>query len=243
MKKILLFISIAMMACLTTSCKKGEPLRKVYLLSELIIDATGDGIPIDTTRFFYDDQNRMILVRNSDGKTFPITYDDAGRVNIAKTLNANGSIAKEFDFFYTPVVGFVTKIPSKQNDTAYLTFDDKQQVSLIKTMHAGYSAFTYDERGNVASLKNYGQTGSDDLYDEYYYTYDLEKSYFADVAPNNYFLMYLLYPDANSLVNNVVTKNADVYTYTYNRDGFPVKAIAKVVGRSLTPIYYNYIVK
>jgi len=242
MKK-LLFALLGLMICLAFACKKGEPLKKVYLLSQQIIDDRVDGNPIDTTKFFYDDQDHLTLVKNGDGHYFTITYGAAGLVNVAKTINPNGNVAKEFDFFYTPTVGFITKIPTKEPDTAYLSFDDRHEVTEIRTLHAGYSAFTYDERGNVASLKNYKQDGSLNLLDQNFYTYDNMKSYFSAVPPNNYFLMYLLYPDASTLINNVVTKNADVYTYTYNNAGYPVKAVAKVVGRALTPIYYNYILK
>jgi len=242
MKK-LLFVVLGLIIFATFSCKKGERIQKAYLLSQQIIDDRADGLPIDTTRFFYDNRGNLTLVKNGDGHYFTIAYDDAGRVTVAKTINPSGNLAKEFDFFYAPSIGFITKVPSKEPDTAYLTFNDKHEVTEIRTVHAGYSTFTYDEKGNVASLKNYKSDGSLDLYDQDYYTYDDKKSYFSAVPRNNYFLMYLLYPDASSLINNVVTKNADVYTYTYNKEGYPVSASAKVVGRSLTPIYYNYIVK
>jgi len=242
MKK-LLFGVLGLMVLTAFSCKKGERIQRIYLLSERIIDDRADGVPIDTTKFFYDNRNQLILVKNSDGYYFPITYDAAGRVNVAKTVNPNGDVAKEFDFFYTPTIGFIAKIASKAPDTAYLIFNDKHQVTEIRTLHAGYSTFTYDERGNVASLKNYKSDGSIDLPNENFYTYDNMKSYFSDVPRDNYFLMYILYPDANTGINNAITKNADVYTYTYNNAGYPVKATAKVVGHSLTPIYYNYIVK
>lgn len=242
MKK-LLFGVLGLMIFMAFSCKKGERIQKVYLLSQQIIDASADGLPIDTTKYFYDNQDHLTLIKNGDGHYFTITYDAAGRVNVAKTINPSGNVAKEFDFFYAPSVGFITKIPSKVPDTAYLTFDGKHEVTEIQTVHTGHSVFTYDERGNVASLKNYKQDGSLDIYDENFYTYDDMKNYFSGVPRDNYFLMYILYPDASTAVNNVITKNADVYTYTYNGDGYPVKATAKVVGRSLTPIYYNYIVK
>ena len=153
MKK-LLFGVLGLMAFMALSCKKGERIQKVYLLSEQIIDASADGLGSDTTRYFYDHQNRLTLVKNGDGHYFPITYDDAGRVSVAKTINPSGSLAKEFDFFYTSSIGFVTKIPSKEPDTAYLTFDARHQVTEIRTLHAGYSTFTYDERGNVSCFKN-----------------------------------------------------------------------------------------
>jgi len=155
----------------------------------------------------------------------------------------SGAVTKEFDFFYTPAVGFYEKAIGKKDDTAYFSFDVKHQVTEIRTLHAGFSTFKYDERGNVASLQNYKADGTSDLQDQVFYSYDNEKSYFSGIAPNNYYLMYILYSDASTLINNAITRNADVYTYTYNKEGYPVKATAKVVGHQLTPIYYNYIVK
>jgi YD repeat-containing protein len=239
----LLFIVLGLMVCMAFSCKKGERIQKVYLLSEQIIDDSADGFPTDTTRFFYDNQSRLALVKSSDGTNYTMTYDDAGRVSMAKTISPNGTVLKEFDFYYTPAISFIEKALSKQPDTAYFKFDAKGEVTEIQTLHGGYSIYTYDERGNIASLKNYKADGSISLYDESIYSYDNMKSYFSGVPRSNYFFMYILYGDASTNINNVVTKNADVYTYTYNNDGYPVKAIAKVVGHSLTPIYYNYIVK
>ncbi|HEY9001122.1 MAG TPA: RHS repeat domain-containing protein [Mucilaginibacter sp.] len=234
---------LGLMLFVTFSCKKGERLQKTYLLSEQIIDDSADGVPIDTTRFFYNRENNLTLVKSSDGTNYTMTYDDAGRVSVAKTINPGGVVVKEFDFYYTPAVSFIEKAISKKPDTAYFTFDSKGEVTEIQTLHGGYSTYTYDERGNIASLKNYHADGSISLYDESIYSYDNMKHYFSAIPHNNYFLMYILYGDASTNINNVVTKNADVYTYTYNNDGYPVKAIAKVVGHSLTPIYYNYIVK
>ena len=243
MKKLLFGVFLGVIVFTVFSCKKGERVQKVYLLSEQIIDASADGLGIDTTRYFYDNQNHLTLVKNGDGDYFPITYDAAGRVDIAKTISASGTVTKQFNFFYTPAVGFYESALGKQNDTGYFSFNDKHQVTEIRTLHAGYSLFKYDERGNVANSQYYAANGTTDLHDQSFYTYDNQKSYFSEVAPNNYYLMYILYSDASTLINNAVTRNADSYTYTYNSEGFPVKAIAKVVGHQLTPIYYNYIVK
>lgn len=242
MKK-LLFGVLVLMVFMILSCKKGDRIQKTYLISQLIIDDRADGNTIDTTSFYYDNQKHLILVKTLSGQHFSITYDAAGRVDIAKTISASGTVTKQFNFFYTPAVGFYESALGKQNDTGYFSFNDKHQVTEIRTLHAGYSLFKYDERGNVANSQYYAANGTTDLHDQSFYTYDNQKSYFSEVAPNNYYLMYILYSDASTLINNAVTRNADSYTYTYNSEGFPVKAIAKVVGHQLTPIYYNYIVK
>ena len=242
MKK-LLFGVLVLMVFMILSCKKGDRIQKTYLISQLIIDDRADGNTIDTTSFYYDNQKHLILVKTLSGQHFSITYDAAGRVDIAKTISASGTVTKQFNFFYTPAVGFYESALGKQNDTGYFSFNDKHQVTEIRTLDAGYSLFKYDERGNVANSQYYAANGTTDLHDQSFYTYDNQKSYFSEVAPNNYYLMYILYSDASTLINNAVTRNADSYTYTYNSEGFPVKAIAKVVGHQLTPIYYNYIVK
>ena len=242
MKK-LLFGVLVLMVFMILSCKKGDRIQKTYLISQLIIDDRADGNTIDTTSFYYDNQKHLILVKTLSGQHFSITYDAAGRVDIAKTISASGTVTKQFNFFYTPAVGFYESALGKQNDTGYFSFNDKHQVTEIRTLHAGYSLFKYDERGNVANSQYYAANGTTDLHDQSFYTYDNQKSYFSEVAPNNYYLMYILYSDASTLINNAVTRNADSYTYTYNSEGFPVKAIAKVVGHQLTPFYYNYIVK
>ena len=245
MNKLLLCV-FGLMVLLATACRKDSRIMKTYLLSQVVIDDRADGAPLDTTRYFYDNQNHMILIKTGiagNYGSFTMSYDATGRVAIAKKLNANGSIAKEYDFFYTPSTGFILSAPSQKSDTAYFIFNDKKQTTTIQTLHGGHSAYTYDDRGNISTLKNYYANGSNDLSDENYYTYDAQKSYFSQTASDNYFLMYLLFPDASTLINNAVTKNADTYVYTYNSDGFPVKAMATIVGHTVTPIYYNYLTK
>ncbi|HTD41935.1 MAG TPA: hypothetical protein VK671_15005, partial [Mucilaginibacter sp.] len=109
MKKLLSCV-FGLMICLIFSCKKGEPLRKTYLLTRQIIDDSADGLPIDTTNFIYDDQNHLIRV--NEGLTqskiyFTMSYDAQGRINIARKLSSNGSLVKEYDFFFTPTVGYI----------------------------------------------------------------------------------------------------------------------------------------
>ena len=54
--------------------------------------------------------------------------------------------------------------------------------------------------------------------------------------------MYVAFTDPSTQINNVQVRDASVYTYTYNADGFPVKAIVNTGTASVT-ITYNYILK
>ena len=66
------------------------------------MDDRADGIPLDTTNYTYNNESQLTHIRTSSVEgniSFTISYDAAGRVSIARKLNGDGSIGKEFDFF------------------------------------------------------------------------------------------------------------------------------------------------
>src|SRR5258708_1559794 len=158
MKKLLPYVFV-LMICLAAGCKKdNQNKKKVYLLSQEIVDDRADGVPIDTTNYTYDDQNHLTLITTgaaSNRISYTMSYNAAGLVDIARKLNSDGSIAKEYRFFYTPSIGYVINIQSKKPDTASITFNTNNQVTQIKTLRSGYSTFAYDTRGNISTLTNY----------------------------------------------------------------------------------------
>jgi hypothetical protein len=245
MKKLLPYV-LGLMICLAAGCKKDNQSKKIYLLKEEIIDeGSQSGLP-DTTTYSYDDNNRMTTIvtgSHPDQLSYAISYDGQGRVSVGKKINNNGALVIEFDFFYrADTVGYYSYGPNFAHDTTVFIFNDKKQLVRKQTKHSGYQILTFDSRGNVSSSEYFNADGSNDLYNYTNYEYDSQKNPFVDMAPNNYFFMYLAYVDESSLINNVVIKNADTYTYTYNSDGFPVKAMADF-GRTLASISYNYIIK
>jgi hypothetical protein len=245
MKKLLIY-GFVLMLCLTAGCKKDNK-QKVYLLQQQIIINTADGTPIDTTTFSYDDKNRMTTIVDGSHphrSTFTIEYDSQDRVAVGKKFGDKGALVIQYDFFYLPdSVGYNFHGPIGLSDTSVFTFNDKKQITRIQTRHAGYIIYTYDSRGNVATSDNFRSDGTNDLADHFTYVCDTQRNPFSQTAPNNYFLMYIAFTDASTLINNVEHKNADVYTFTYNADGFPVSANAKVTGRLPATLYYKYIEK
>jgi hypothetical protein len=245
MKKLMLYVFV-LMICLAAACKKDIQNKKIYLLKQEIVNEASQNSQPDTTTYTYDDNNRMktIVTGTHPGQlSYTISYDGQGRVSMGKKFNNNGSLVIEYDFFYrADTIGYYSYGPNFAHDTTVLIFNDKKQMVRKQTKQSGYQVLTYDSRGNVSTLEYFNADGSNDLYNYVNYEYDAQKNTFADMAPNNYFFMYLAYDDESSLINNVVIKNADTYIYTYNSDGFPTKAQANV-GRTTASISYNYIIK
>jgi hypothetical protein len=249
MKKSLLY-GFVLMVCMVAGCKKDNPNNKTYLVKQQITDASAEGVPLDTANYTYDDKNRITKI--TDGThpnmvTFTMVYDSQNRVTTASKYADNGNLIIEFDFFYnTGSSGYIFH-GSSLADTAYFTFNSKNQVTLINTKHSGSQQFTYDSKGNVATTTAVNADGSIDLGDETSFAYDNEKNPFSDIPANNYFFMYIVkIGNPSTLINNVVVRDADTYTYNYNSAGFPTSAsIATLTATSAVTlyIYYNYIVK
>lgn len=249
MKKGLLY-AFVLMICVVAGCKKDGQKSKIYLVKQQITDASAEGLPLDTANYTYDDQNRIIKI--TDGThpnmvTFTIAYDSENRVTTASKYADNGNQIIEFDFFYnTGSSGYIFH-GSSLADTAYFTFNSKKQVSVINTKHSGSQQFTYDGGGNVATTTAVNVDGSIDLGDETSFAYDNQKNPFSDIPANNYFFMYIVkIGNPSTLINNVVVRDADRYTYKYNSAGFPTSgSIATLTATSAVTlyVYYNYIVK
>lgn len=249
MKKLFIY-SFAIITCFIMGCKKDQQNNKIYLLKQQVTDYQIIGGPLDTTVYTYDGQNRITSINDGTPPyrtlSVSLTYDNNNRISIARKYNNNGGLIVEFDFFYTPGgSGYSFYGPTHIPDTAFFTFNDKKQVIKIQSKHSGTQIFTYDNKGNISTSEGFAADGSTNLRDKVTYSYDDKKNPFSQTPPNNYFFMFIAFidnKDVSSLVNNVIVRNADIYTYTYNSLGFPIKGLATSATTSI-PIYYNYIVK
>lgn len=245
MKKILAY-SLAMLLCLAAGCKKDHQNTAVYLLKKKIVDDRVEGKPMDTTTYSYDEQNRVTLIATgilNSRVNLVFQYDNDSRISIARKYSSSGALIIEFDFYYTPEAsGYYFYGPTHQPDTATFIYDDKNRISQIQTLHSGSQEFTYDSKGNINSSEGFAVDGSNDLYDKISYAYDDKKNPFSQTPPNNFYFMYVAFKDPSTHINNVVVKNADIYNYTYNNAGFPLRAMVDN-GTAVFPIYYQYMVK
>lgn len=246
MKKLLIYGCVLAM-CAAAACKKDKQNASVYLLKQQITDDSADGLPLDTANYTYDSQNRVTTITDGTSPskiTITITYDSQNRVVAGKKYDNNGNLFIEYDFFYRgDTTGYIFHGGSLA-DTAYVTFNSKHQVTQITSGHSGYDIFTYDTRGNVASSQSYNNDGSFNINDQGDYSYDNMKNPFSETLPNNLFLMYVIFIDnPSTLINNVVNKNGEPYTYTYNKDGFPINAVITTYNRTSIKLYYSYTVK
>ncbi len=237
---------LGLMLCLAMGCKKDKQ-ANVYLLTQKIVDDRAERHPVDTTRYTYDSNNRIVAI--SDGShpnqtNYTISYDDAGRVNVAKKLSNSGALIIEFDFYYTPQATgyYFHNATTSLSDTAVFAFNAQKQLTTIQTAHSGRQEFTYDSKGNIATSDAFGADGSNNLFDNISYAYDNHKNPFSQTGSNNYFFMYVAFTDPSTHINNIQVRDGSIYAYTYNADGFPLKAIVSTGTASIT-ITYNYTLK
>jgi len=246
MKKVL-FYAFVLMACLVAGCKKDSQKNKVYLLRQQITDYRADGYPVDTANYTYDEKNRITTITDASGTDqikYVMAYDAQDKVTTARKYNSTGGLIIAFDFFYSgDVTGYYFYGSSHVADTAYFTFNNSRQLTRITTKHSGSQTFAYDSNGNVASTTALPVDGSSNLGDQTSFSYDNRKNPFSQSSANNYFYMYVVrIGNPSTLKNNVLIRNADKFTYTYNPDGFPVSASIKTI-RSTLYVYFNYTTK
>lgn len=245
MKKLIVYV-MAVSICFAAGCKKNQQDNRVYLLKEQIIDDRAEHGPVDTALYNYDDQNRVIQI--IDGVTparvnIVFQYDNQNRLSVVKKYNTSGPFIIEFDFYYGPNgTGYYFYGPAHIADTASFIYNSKNQVTKIQTIHSGSQVFTYDGKGNIESSEGFLPDGSNGLYSATSYAYDDKKNPFSGTPSNNLYFMYVGYHDPSTHINNVLVKNADTYSYTYNAAGYPIKALVNT-DQAIYPIYYNYIVK
>src|SRR5947209_1250428 len=103
MRKFLIY-SLGLILCVAMSCKKDKQ-PKVHLLTQQIVDDRAEEHPLDTTSYTYDDNNRITAINggpHSNKTSYTMSYDDAGRVKVAKKFSNSGALIIEFDFYYSP---------------------------------------------------------------------------------------------------------------------------------------------
>jgi hypothetical protein len=246
MKKFLIY-GFVLAISVTAGCKKDKQNNQTYLLSRQITDDSADGLPIDTASYTYDSNNRVTTIVDGttpNKQTITITYDSQSRVLTGKKFDNNGNLFIEYDFFYRGDTSGYIFHGGTLADTAYFTFNNKHQVTQITSGHSGYNTFSYDSRGNVSASQSYANDGSFNLTGQGAYSYDDMKNPFSETAPNNLFLMYVVFiDDPSTLINNVVNKNGEPYAIVYNSAGFPTSAVVTTYNSTAIKLYYNYIVK
>lgn len=241
---LLLFAAILLNACKKDKQSEKEeekpvPVRLLTRYWGSVNYVGGSGLREQNTIFTYDDQNRLIQMKNGLQIT-DYTYKDdlLTKINLAygngfisvseisytegkpksskETLfSAPGVIRSETVNNHIYTDGFLTEIQIFSNGAL-----------------KGTTKYTY-ENNNVSSSDN----GSGVVNT---YKYDNKKNPYL----NNYMKYLMLYPDFTS-INNMVenTKTAQKYIYTYDEEGYP---LTQKSPEGTTPIYdlhFEYIVK
>ncbi|HLO81563.1 MAG TPA: hypothetical protein VK166_11420 [Chitinophagaceae bacterium] len=264
MKKVLLpIIFLALIA----SCKKNDAPAPKNILDQVVTKQGTDSVII---KYTYDAANRFVGEVsndpiNNETYTKTIARDNSGRVTKITDVEATSTP-------YTTVTDFIylgaTDAKLKNGKSSFVQsgvtiFDSSAYeysgTQATKTSHywststvaytlINYYVYTYDARGNIASVKYY-QVGTPGLNDfkllyTVTYTYDdkinpilakddalIEYIGSQYVCPNN--VTGLSYSDAVTPANNFTV----AITYEYRSDGRPTKSTTTIGGSSSVSTY------
>ena len=184
----------------------------------------------ETTRYDYDENNRIVSETGNDGVTYVTnTYDEEGRVIRQHNANANDVISLEYT--QDEDTGSRTTIAiDEEGNTSKTVMDMQCRVTQRKDANGGVTKFTYDSKGNTTSI-------TDAEGNKTSYTYDENGNMLTQTEPSGAVLKYIY--DGNNPITitdalgnkstmsyndkNMITKMVDYEgketIYEYNDDG------------------------
>jgi YD repeat-containing protein len=265
MKKVLLPL-IAFLA-LIASCKKNDAPAPKNILDQVVTKQGTDSV---VTKYTYDAANRFVGEVandpiNNETYTKTLARDNSGRVTKITDVEASSTPGTTVtDFVYLGATDVKLKNGKSSFVQSGVTIFDSSAyeysgTQVSKTSHywaltgqpyaaIQYFVYTYDARGNIASVKFYqvGTPGLNDFTLQYTvtYTYDdkinpiLAKDdalieYIGNqyVCPNN--ITGLTFNSATTPANNFTA----AITYEYRSDGRPTKSTTTIGGTSSVSTY------
>jgi len=172
------------------------------LLSK-ITDGDDDGVH-SVTELTYEDGMLVKITETETGDTpeiYNISYNNEN-ISVKYNKTENG-VAKELEDI--------------------ITLDEDGNPVRIKYTEKYCNDFTYDTNGNISIISAY-YDGPNDYRTDYTYTYDDKASFISNMNVPAWFWLYgRLDMDLGcGLVNNILKENnVDLYSYTYNSEGYP----------------------
>jgi hypothetical protein len=253
MKKTLTLLLLSAVILLN-ACKKGKqpekekekpvPVKLITKYWGTVNNVGGSGLSEQNTIFTYDNQNRLINMKNGTTITDYLYKDDLV-VKINVVIGNGFSMASEISYqdgkpkssketlFSAPEV-----IKSETVNTYIYTDGFLTEIQIFsKGILKGTRKYSYqgnnisrydDERGNV-----------------YTYKYDDKKNPYI----NKYLKYLMLYPDFTSVNNKIEAvfngnaKSAQKFIYTYDDEGYPLTEKSPEGSTPISDLHFDYVVK
>ncbi|WP_121356279.1 hypothetical protein [Flavisolibacter nicotianae] len=195
---------------------------------------------LNYTRFFYDSQNRIVIISDSSNSGHKyikgLTYDTQGRLAVV-TDSFDGALNDSFSFLYDSKGRIVQKISnsssgsgnSLQNTYAY---DQKGRLIADTTysswsrMIYQYTTYRYDENNNIVERKTFDATGA--LEQTIQAQYDTKPNPYSHFGLVLYFTgNYYSLNQNNCLSESYPDGTKFSYEYQYNSMGLPIRFSVK----------------
>lgn len=200
-----------------------------YTTQYLFNQGTGE-VKRTVYRFTHDAGQRLVRLAQ-EGAGYVLYYYEGNRVSRAEEYTASGEYLKEYRYRYAGASQLV------QFDTNYRKPHPTHPLETRTT-------YQYDNRGNLRVLSEFVKNSSGHY--EPVLTFHFE-DYDKGEHVENLSTIFPYLPAVTFRVNNYGTKIArspdgkeidrETFTYTYNRQGKPIRKLRKGVGGTLTASY------
>lgn len=194
---------------------------------------------VDSTIYKYDDTKRVIEIKNTYDVDYKIFYNADDKVNEVDTYKNNVLTQKDtYSYNGNTITDNATSFNNGASTGSVIsTFtvnSNNQIISRNSTVapNSNNSTFSFDASGNIVSFTSTIVSFNSTITGTSVYTYDNQKSIFANVK-GNYFAL-----NGTSTKNNILkaihstSRTAGIDTlltnYTYNSDGYPQSSIATI---------------
>jgi len=252
-------ILVALMG-LMASCKKEGSSKKptqpqvkkdtLYFLKEMVTTELLTSSPVTKTESFaYDVSHRLtkhtVAYKSASQNftvSFKINYDDMGKItDVVKTGTQYYPWNKLTYFYSGNVMTTVYHYPESPEDSVVTTLNSKGYAERVVGKQQQYQLI-YDTDGNITQrgLYNNSDPSTPTFVDNF--RYDKKNSPFKALK-NNLYVLYQAFNDIYSPVNNRISdNNLQLYSYTYNNDGYPTQMVVVQSSVAVRKIDYTYTV-
>ncbi len=242
MHRWIVFILAAASILPFTGCKKDKRGGNIYLLSSTNYTDNSSNL---TDFYTYDSQNRLIQLYSAQiAETFKYTYDDKNNLATVETYNSNNQLLGTDKYTYAANIITATHNNPTPGVIGSYTFTLNNLGQVIRLdFWDQYNIYTYDSKGNIATLTSFLSGGAQVYSDNY--TYDNNPNPWSMMGAPNLHLRYLTNNGNVGGVNNISRDSlyAGVTGYVYNAKGLPTYSSTPTSYYGNAVVNYKYLVK
>lgn len=185
----------------------------------------------NATTYSYDTDNRLVKKVAPNGKVINYAYDKNG--NTVATSYSAGSTMVNNNYGFNPLDQLVT-IARNSNNLVNITYDERGNISSVKNTNGTYTSYEYNGGNQLISVKIYDVNGN--LINSFIYSYDSNGNQISIVTSEG--AIRFKYDALNQLIQETLI-DGTIIDYEYDNVG---NRISKTItqGGATSQILYFY---